>query len=468
MRVRSCFLLALLSISSLVACEGETTPPITVDRSPVSRPTGGRGPVIGLVGTMSGPESWRGTDAFEGADLARQALNAGLEPSDEPFELVTLDDRGEAARAAGLVADLAEDPRTVGVIYAGPLEGILGAREALAEHGLPAIVCYGDLYSSRQLGPELFQASPPYLWQARRLVSYLASDRGYRRIGLLARGGADGDAAVASFRAEVGRGERTSLQVQRYDDEAGVEADLGALRRARTEAVIVHGSPATFARTLEILESQDASYRSTKEARQAKRGQEWRPQVAGLDGVFDPAVQTVPKAGTVVSESYARGAHYLPVPSFVKFREAFQRWWGAAPLGAELRAFDAAHMLGWAARRRTGSEPLARTLERLSGARWGGLDVSFGPDDHTVLDAVSVGIWTAPHPAAMVKERRQLPASLPWVPLARGFSTNGRRTDIPRKDWPFLFTGRFPPGSPGPAPSRSIWGVDSGGKDPVH
>src|SRR4051794_39023249 len=48
------------------------------------------------------PESWRGEDAFEGADLAVNVLNRTLGPGRAQFELVSLDDRGSASRATQL------------------------------------------------------------------------------------------------------------------------------------------------------------------------------------------------------------------------------------------------------------------------------------------------------------------------------------------------------------------------------
>ena len=96
-----------------------------------------------------------------------------------------LADGGDAAEATRLVEQLAESSRTVGIVYAGPPEGLPPAEDALAASGIPAILCYGDLYGARLLSPHVFQNSPSYLWEARRIADYLIGDRGYTRVGLV-------------------------------------------------------------------------------------------------------------------------------------------------------------------------------------------------------------------------------------------------------------------------------------------
>jgi hypothetical protein len=173
-------------------------------------------------------------------------------------------------------------------------------------------------------------------------------------------------------------------------------------------------------------------------------------------------------AGTVASDTYARGAHYLPVPSFRKFRTAFRGWWDSDPLGWERRAYEAVRMIGWAAGRSEEGDDLARVLEGMRGARIGGLDVTFGPDDHTSVDQTTVGLWVVPRRGADARERGRLPDQLPWVPLARGFSIDGERTDVLPADWRHLFKGSPPKNRPAPRISRSIFGVATPRRDPVH
>ena len=460
----------------LVGCDpgdlGETFPV----RSPASSPTSGTGPVIGLVGTMSGPDSWRGEDAFEGADLAVHVLNQSLGERDPRFDLVTLDDEGDPARAEELIGQLAESERTVGIVYAGPTETLGTIEEVLAASDVPLFVCYGDPYSARALTPHLFQMSTPLLWQARRIAPYLLRDRGYRRVGLLT--GRDPDAVTArtsltsALRALGGDGPL----VARYEGDEDIASALESLLERKVEAVVFHGPARSFRLLLQEAKASDAEYLSTERARTSSvkgrkdrrkaRRRVARPQIIA----FDEALGTLGTAttGTVASDTYARGSHYLPVPSFKRFRKSFRAWWDAEPLGWERRSYEAARLIGWAAMRARGDEDLIGRLETLRGKRFGGLGITFGPDDHTSVDQTTVGLWVLPRSDLGIRERARLPEGMPWVPLGRGFSIDGDRTDVLPQDWRYLFRNPPPEDGPGPRITSGRFGVVTTKKDPIH
>jgi hypothetical protein len=465
-RVAAAFVCLALAFT---ACDSDSPERAEPMRRPVSSPSSADTTIIGLVGTMTGPDAWRGEDAFEGADLAVHELNRGSGPGQREYELVTLDDAGDPQRAIDHVMQLALAERTAGIVYAGPPEALPSAEAALEEGGVPAILCYGDLYSARLLKPNLFQASPPYLWQARRIAAYLYRDRRYARVGLLVPQNLSGRTARASFVAAARRLGRRPAAIATYrPDTESLLPQLNALKKARVQAIVVDGDAGAFAKTLGQLGSR-AKYVSTALARRPRRG-EWRPQVAGFDAALSPRLApgaVVP--GTVVSDDYARGAHYLPVPSLRAFRVAFEDWWGEPPLGWERRAYEAGRMIGWATARADEEQvSVAEALASLRGRRFGGLDLVLGPDDHTTVNQPHVGLWVVPRPGATVPERGDLPESMPWVPLARGFSIDGETTDVAARDWRYLFRGR--PAARGPAPKNVRWrfGVATPRSDPVH
>ena len=434
---------AFVAVMSLGACDPEPSSPALTPHEPVSTPTAENARVIGLVGTMSGDDGWRGEDAFEGAHLAVNVLNRGIDEGRPTYELVTLDDQGDPARAARLVADLALNEHTVGVVYAGPPQGLPPAERALHQAGIPAVLCYGDLYAARLLRPHIFQASPSLLWEARAIARYVLDDRGYRRIGLLASRSITGDTAVAALKAALTEVGQFRLVVTRYTDESESNQLTRRFAKARVDAVVVEGDPELFSGVSQI--SGD-------------------PQMIGFDLTMR-AGSSLP-AGSVVSDTYARGVHYLPIPSFEKFRTAFREWWdGEDPLGWEQRAYDATLMIGWAAKRTPPGEDGARVLETLSGTRFGGLDITFGPDDHTAVDQTAVGLWVRPRAAF----EDLIPTNdLPWLPLARGFSIDGDRTAINSQDWRHLFRNPPPPDGPAPKVPRMRYAVSSRASDPLH
>ncbi len=464
--------IALLVSFVASACD-EPVDNVFPSRSPVGRPLSSESLVIGLVATLTGPESWRGEDAFEGADIAVHALNQSLPDDAMPFELVALDDEGDPQKARSRIEELAGIERSVGIIYAGP-EGVLPKTEdLLAARGIAAISIFGDLYAREQLTDHVFQAGPSKIWEARRLASYLARDRRYRSIGVIVPRTKDGEAAADALADSLPA--RVELEVVTFEDGGSVRPGLITLKTAGVEAVVVSGSPARFSEVIQELESADALYQGTADARiasapprlerQRRKTGWWHPQLAGFDHAISVSDVDVP-TGTVASDTYARGAHYLPVPSLRSFKVAFVEWWDERPTGREQRSYDATRLIGWAVANSEVGADLAEQIEKIEGRRFGGLDITLGPDDHTLVDQTRVGLWVVPTDAQAVRERGKLPEGLPWVPLARGFSINGKVTDVAPNDWGYLF--RNAPPTDAPAPRNTTWrfGVASPRSDP--
>jgi ABC-type branched-subunit amino acid transport system substrate-binding protein len=457
---------------ALVGCQGDAAPRFPL-REPLVSPTEADTLVVGFVGTLSGPDSWRGEDAFEGADLGVHMLNRVRPEGFPQFELRPLDDEGDPRRAAQLVAQLAALGSTVGVVYAGALEGLVRAEPALARAGIPAVLCYGDVPVGEDL-PHVFQTSPAFRWSARRLATYLLDDRDYTAIGALVEASAAGDAAADALAAEFGRAERLVV-VAHAGSDVSLRSGLRHLRRRGVEAVVVHGSPGDLTYALRALDRMGATYTTTAAARRASlrgprrlRDRPWRPHPAAFDLAISPRVADE-RRGLVAPDSYARGAHYLPLQSMTRFRTAFRAWWGADPLGWERRAFDAVRILGWAAQRAGQQDDLADVVESLSGAAFSALPVTFGPDDHVAGTARTLGIWVVPRAGAQVRERQLVAgfSSFPWVPLARSFAGRRRITRILPRHQDELF-GAAAPRVRAPVFARMRFGVTTPPSDPVH
>lgn len=415
---------SLIAAFLLAACDPGGVDGGMEPRVPVSTPGTGPGPVVGLVGTMTGPGAWRGDDAFEGADLGVHVLNRTLPEPGEPYELVTLDDRGDPDRAVTLIEDLVAEDTTAGVVYAGPPEALPGVEDILAEAGVPAIVCFGDLPLGSVPSPQLFQASPPIGWQARHLAEYILEDRGYRTTGLVTERSPTGRRARRELqRALTEAGGRRAEWVAYRQDTGNLVDLLKQLRRRKTEALVVGGGPGLVERLGPALRRMGALYRSTRDAKiasPAPRRGSWRPQILLFDIGLSQGVEL--PAGTVAAESYGRGAHYLPLPAFRRWRAAFVNWWDTAPEGRELRAYQAVRMIGWATARAGPGGDVAASLEGARGVRFGGLAATFTPGDHFLVEPAAMGLWTIPRPGAPVAERDRLPEAMPWVPLARTFA----------------------------------------------
>lgn len=423
--------------------------------------------MIGLVGSMTGESAWRGQDAFEGADLSVQVLNRRLDKNEPMFELVTIDDGGDPRSARAAIERLAANGQTVGIVYAGPEQVLPEVEQFLASTKVPLLFDFGDLYSSQLLTPHLFQMGPAYLWEARVLARYALRDRRYSRIGALTGESLSGTSARRSLQIAFGElGQR--LVASELLGRGSLAKSLRKLRGKKVQAVIVEGNPADAERLLRELQDSDAAYSTT---RQARRARPWKPQILGFDTLMSPEIDPdLLRAGTVASDSYARGAHYLPIPSFVSYRKAFEDWWGEEPqpIGWERRSFESVQLLGWAARqyRSNRDVDLAAVLQEARGKRFGGIDVTFGPDDHTAVDQATIGLWVVP--AGPVPEAELLPEALPWVPLGRGFSIDASRTNVLNEDWKYLFRNAPPKNAPAPKFKKQKFGVTTGRSDPIH
>lgn len=474
---RAGLVVLLVGAVALSACDSGVERDPTIARSPRPRNTGGGQPPlkIGLVGTMTGTEAWRGEDAFEGADLAVHNLNKGLGRGERRYELEVLDDGGDAARSLELIGNLLSRGETVGIVYAGPPEAVVDAEDLLKRSEVPAVVCYGDLYSARQLSPHVFQAAPPYLWQARDIARYLRRDRAYRRVGVLTEAGTM-DGATAST---VTRDSLRSFGINNVvsvEYQADVRLALDRLRARQVEAIVMQGAPAALERIYDEITIMGARYRDTDSARVASASKKlrnrrvksgwWHPQILGFDLMLNDRVDP-PPPGSLSAASYSRGVHYLPIPSFERFRKAFMDWWDAPPRGFEQRAYEATLMIGRAADR-AGDGDIARALEELRSERLGGLPVTLGPDDHVTVEEATIGLWTVPFAEDAVPERERIPSDVPWVPLARGFSIDGETTDIDASDWKWLFRNAPPRGGPAPKFTRMKFGVTTKRSDPIR
>ena len=419
---------------------------------------------------MSGPQQWRGQDAFEGADVAVQSLNRSLREGQRRFELVTIDDGGDPTTARAAVEQLAANGQTVGIVYAGPEVILPELEQFLASTKVPVLFTFGDLYSAQLLTPHIFQMSPAFLWEARVLARYLVADRRYRRIVALTGDSVSGRTARRALQVALGERSRSVLASEILTNGGNrLDRALDAFERRRAQAIVVEGDPNQIEGLLRALDERGSTYESTRTARRA--GRAWAPQIVGFDPMISPNIDPdLLSPGLVAADTYARGAHYLPIPSFVEYRDAFADWWGEAPrpVGWELRAFESVQLLGWAAGQYRSNRDVdhAAVLQEVQSRRFGGLDITFGPDDHTAADQAAVGLWVIP--ARRVPEARALPASLPWVPLGRGFSIDGERTNVLNRDWRYMFRNPPPRNAPAPRFQRQRFGVTTGRSDPIH
>jgi ABC-type branched-subunit amino acid transport system substrate-binding protein len=467
------FLLVLTLGAASCQNNGGTGGDLTI-HDPVGSPSNRDALVIGVVGTLSGTNEWRGSDAFEGANLGVSIVNRI--PNSPSYELVTLDDRGEPKRAVTLVQRIVSNPRLVGVIFAGPPQAPERTRRLLARMGIPGLVCYSDLFDRRRLEPPLFQLSPPASWEAQRIIHYAFADRQYSRVGVLADTGSDGEISLEQLRrAAAAQGKH--LFVARIDPGRDPLGALTYLRRRRVQAVAFAGTPQEAAGVIRTLTGMGARYRGLNLARTAGSGRakHWQPQLLGLDQLLGSGATAAGAApGTVAAASFDRNAPYMPLAQTRSFAEAFKRWWDHFPYGEQSSAYDAVRLIQRAAARQEvvpgpaspDRSGIAGALASLPTLNFSGAPLSFSSHDRVGSDRRSVGLWTVPGPHDVYAGT--VPKKLDWIPLSRGFSGAGGRTRLPSFTWAKLFKRASLNGTSAPRFTALRFGVASPKSDPLH
>jgi ABC-type branched-subunit amino acid transport system substrate-binding protein len=294
-------------------------------------------------------------------------------------------------------------------------QAVAAARPEIEAAGVPVVVVGGDLYSQRALFRYAFQVSAPLTWQARVLAHYLVTDRGYERIALV------GSQRIAEAAlAEEG--------VSPVDDPGGAQAVL-ALERAESIGM----DQAQLALAADAL---------------------------GFSEAVPP--------GTVTCAAYTWAGWAEPIPRVGGFRERFARRFGREPGLSEQEGYDAVMSVAEALRRTggRGGDALVRQLETFRDETYSSTPIRLGPDDHVFAEQSHLGLFAVAGPDEEPNPPEAMGA-LPWRPLMRTFTTNGKRVNLADRDVRVFFP-HWGPRRPRPNYWRSEYGIVTRPDDPLH
>jgi len=406
-------------------------PPISASPSPAASAE----VVLSVVATLSGPTAATDRSFLDGMRLGEREINREGGVNGARLRLVPADDRGSAQTAEALVAEALTAPA---VLVVGPGEGVTANRTLIERAGRPVFLLGGDLYSTRELFRWTFQSSVPVRWQARVTGRYLARDREYDRVLVVATSASAAEVAEEELRAEGVGVVATTL-----------ERDTAAIadEAATADAVLALISPPTALRLAADLSRLPDP-----------------PQLAvtseslGRSG-FPP--------GTVAPYLYSWSGWAEPIPRVARFRDHFERRFDRLPSGLEQEGYDAVRLLAAALERTEDASgvPLLQALERNrpDGPTHSSLPLTLGPDDHTTIDETWVGLFAVPGP-----DEPNDPWLPSWRPIIRTFTYDGERTVFFEPDrrvfFPFWRHGR-----PSPKYFRSTYGVTTRpSADPLH
>lgn len=387
---------------------------------------------------------------LDGIRLAEQEVNEAGGVAGTPIRIEAADDGGDSGLAVSLL-DEAIGRGPVAALSIGPGSVVGSLRPRIEEARVPVVLLGGDLYTARALFRYVFQAGVPVVWQARVLARYFVVDRGYARIALVAERGPEEALVREAFDAEMieeGRVVAARARVVR-----GGSLDRVLDLAARVDAIAFFGSPEEASRVAEAL-----------------RALSDPPQLAASsEALTREFTASSPSPGSVVPYPYTWAGWAEPIPRVSAFRERFRDAFGRLPEGFEQEGYDAVRVLADALERTRGrgGDRLVRVLESFRGPNkplYSALPARLGPDDHTLIDEVQVGLFAV----ASAGDTEAWEKAGPWRPIMRTFTFDGRRTSLIDRDKRLFFPFWVKP-RPSPKFFRSRYGITTRyGEDPLH
>lgn len=409
-------------------------------------PLGGALVILPVVATMTGTAAAEDQSYVDGMRLAVERIDASGGLQGRPVALEFFDDGGDVGRARDLI-DQALDERPVSVLYVGPGEALPPLRLRFQDQGTPLILLSGDLYTSHELFPQVFQTAIPWEWQANVIARYLVEDRKVGQAVFVGAGPGARTAADATRSALAYWGGSLAKSITMA---AGGPLDDAKAAAKGAAAVVTYGSMSDVARIA-------ASLSGLRDA----------PRIAGPASLL--SAEPHPAPGSVACSPYTWAGWAQPVPRVGAFRTEFAAATGRGVIGPEQEGYEAVRLLAWGLRRTdaVGGSKLVSQLEQAKGLTYAGFPIDLGPDDHVLPPRDQLGLFAVAGPDERV-DPWQIPGADPWRAIMRTFTTDGSRTNIPDEDRTVFFP-YWTKYLPGPRYWRSIYGISTRPqKDPLH
>jgi branched-chain amino acid transport system substrate-binding protein len=304
------------------ACRSEAPAENTVD--------GGNGDIrVGLILDLSGEGAAAGQSLKNGAEMARDEINAGGGVLSRQVELVVEDGRGTPEQAGAAVAKLTGEGRVRALV--GGLGSAGGSAAAKAQAGqVPFVVASVTDPKATEAGDYVFRVAVPDSFQGEAMAKYAANNLIAGSAAILS----EADSAYGDGLARVfdetfsGLGGRV-VQRQTYaGSDQDFKSQLTTISAANPDVIYVPGRDARIAAI----------------ARQAKE-LGIRASLLGSDGWTSP--QVLQAGGSALDGVYATGLYSAddPTPEARKFASAYRTRYGNPPDAHAALGYDAVRLL---------------------------------------------------------------------------------------------------------------------------
>jgi ABC-type branched-subunit amino acid transport system substrate-binding protein len=327
--------------------------------------------VVGQTVALTGSISEHGQAVATGARAYIDSVNAGGGVGGKRIALVTLDDGGEASRAAENTRRLIDRDGVVAMF--GGVEGgpcVASLKEA-SDRGVPLIACMAGSPEMREpFNRYSFPVRAPHLAEFGRLLD-IAKTYGYGRVAFLH---ADSDTGRKHLANVQRLAEVRKLEVVPIVAKSGAKAeDLAqAIMAAKPDAVFNHGSYAIYSATI----------------REARRKGVRTQFMAVNSGAAQMAKQLGDEAKGLIFTQIVPFPWAVAIPLVKEYQQALARHAppGTQPSFSGLEGFASAKVLVAGLRAAGGKnvsrDSVQRAMETLGSVDLGGMTVQYAPGAH--------------------------------------------------------------------------------------
>ena len=339
---------------------------------------------IGQTSALTGPASAAVNEINIGAKLYLNAVNADGGINGQPIELVSLDDNNKAPAAAENAAQLIADQRVVALFLSRGTPQTQAILPHLATGRIPLIApSTGAMALHSPVNPWVFNVRASYQREAEAVVRHLGLT-GLDKLALLYVNDSFGEDAIQGAMKVYKEASAKPALVQSLDREKpNYAAIIPKLTELKPLGVLIIGSPTSVTAGIHAMRAAGLRATVATLSNNAAGG-----FITGLG----------PDAGSVIVSQVFPSERRLAVPMIAEASRLAAAQKSPPLTPAMIEGFAAAKVLVAGLRRAEKESKvvtrlsLKRALESLDRFDIGGLEISYGPNDHSGLDFADLSI----------------------------------------------------------------------------
>lgn len=336
--------------------------------------------LIGQTAGFTGPVADGVKETTEGARLYLNAVNARGGVLGQKIELVSLDDRFDPALTVENARKLIEERQVVALFLSRGTPNTEALLPLLDQHGIALVgPSTGAMSLHRPVRRHVFNVRAPYQREAEKAVAYLAS-LGVGRLAIVQTDDSFGADVMAGVQKGLQAAQLTPVAHEKFDRaKPDFSAIAPRIAQAQPQAVIMIASSAATVLGYNALRAAGSGAQVVTFSHNASTG-------------FVKSLGSNAR-GVIVTQVFPneRATNLPMVREAQELAKAQQQ--EISP--AMLEGFAAAKVLVEGLRRagpRPSRDKIQTALEGLQKFDLGGLEVSYGPDDHSGLDYTDLSI----------------------------------------------------------------------------